>query len=233
MVRILALVEGPTERNFSQRILAPHLGGLGVAFHPRVIGQPGHKGGVGSWERARKEICNLIRQEPNSVFTTMFDLYALPTSWPGRQEATSNGLKYADAVLFIEARISEAIKAEFDSSGPNIRFFPYLSQHEFEALLFSNPMILAEVVQRAECGEIFQAILDECGECEKINDSHDTAPSKRILRIAPQYSKTVDGIAAAERIGLSALRAKCPHFSSWLGLLEQFRAIDDINAASE
>jgi hypothetical protein len=222
MVRTLALVEGPTERNFSQRILAPHLGRLGIAFHPRVIGSPGHKGGVGPWDRAKREICNLIRQEPDSVFTTMFDLYALPNNWPGRKEATENGLKYVDAVAFIEAKISDAIQSEFANSGPQIRFIPYLSQHEFEALLFSNIAIFAQVVQQADCLQSLQAILEECGECEKIDDTPEGAPSKRILKIAPRYSKTVDGIAAAERIGLPALRAKCPHFNSWVTRLEQF-----------
>jgi len=176
------------------------------------------------------EIRNLIRQEPSSVFTTMFDLYALPMNWPGREEAKEKGLKHAEAVAFIESNISEAVQSEFASSGPKIRFIPYLSQYEFEALLFSDPKILADVVQEAECAQRFQAILDECGECEKINDGHDSAPSKRILKIAPRFSKTVDGIAAAERIGLSGIRAKCLHFSSWLELLEQFGTRSDGNA---
>ena len=42
MVRVLALVEGPTERNFGQKLIASHLGMLGIEFHPRVIGKPGH-----------------------------------------------------------------------------------------------------------------------------------------------------------------------------------------------
>src|SRR5436309_1791269 len=111
MVRVLALVEGPTERNFGQRILAPHLGSLGIAFHPRVIGQPGHKGGVGPWERAKREIVHLIRQEPRSVFTTMFDFYALPQSWPGRKEVVQNGLKNLAAVSLIESRIGAEIES--------------------------------------------------------------------------------------------------------------------------
>jgi hypothetical protein len=220
MARELSLVEGPTERNFGQRLLAAHLGDRGIAYHPRVIGKPGHKGGVGEWDRAKRELLGLIRQEPNSLVTTMFDLYALPRSWPGRQEALDLGLSGLAAVQRIEHRIADAVRDEVGGSGAKLRFIPYISQHEYEALLFSNPVVLADVTQGRDDAARFQAILDECGGCEDIDDSPLTAPSKRILRIAPNYEKTVDGIAAAERMGLVAIRAKCPHFDAWLAQLE-------------
>ena len=82
MIRGLALVEGPTERNFGQQVLAPHLGHHGVSFSPKVIGKPGHKGGC-RWEVAKREILALIKQGPQ-ICTTMFDLYGLPDDWPSR-----------------------------------------------------------------------------------------------------------------------------------------------------
>jgi hypothetical protein len=91
MVRVLAVVEGPTERDFCRTLLAPHLGGRNVDFSARVIGKPGHKGGVPNWERAKKEITELLRTAP--ALTTMFDLYALPMSWPGRSEAARRACK--------------------------------------------------------------------------------------------------------------------------------------------
>jgi uncharacterized protein DUF4276 len=220
MVRVLALVEGPTERNFGQRVLAPHLGYLNVEFHPRVIGKPGHKGGVGHWDRAKREIMALIRQEPTSVFTTMFDLNGLPMSWPGRTDARKNGLKNRNAAGFIEQRIGEAIESEFSGSSVQLQFIPYLSLREYEALLFSSPETIADVTQDPSHVDEYQAILDECGECEKINDHPETAPSKRLLKIARGYDKTTDGIAIAERIGLKTIREKCPHFDAWLRELE-------------
>src|SRR6202035_3804862 len=117
MVRLLALVEGPTERNFVQRILAPHLGYHSVEFHSRVIGQPGHKGGVGPWQRAQREMVNLIRQEPGSVFTTMFDYYALPMGWPGKRETIERGLRAGDAITFIESEIERTVKSEVQNLG--------------------------------------------------------------------------------------------------------------------
>jgi len=220
MVRVLALVEGPTERSFGQRVLAPHLGALGVEFHPRVIGKPGRKGGVRAWDTAKREIVGLIRQEPGSIVTTMIDLYGLPATWPGRQEARQKSLKNESAVDLIEQRLAEAIREEFKESAIVPQFIPYLSQHEFEALLFSDPIALAGVTQDVEHATHFRSIIAECGSCEKIDDDPESAPSKRILKIASGYDKTVDGIAAAERIGLTAIRQNCPHFHSWLDRLE-------------
>ena len=48
-----------------------------------------------------------------------------------------------------------------------------------------------------------------------------SAPSKRIRAIVPEYHKTVDGIVAAERIGLETIRAACPHFNHWLTRVER------------
>ena len=226
MVRVLALVEGKTERLFGQQVLAPHLGYHNVSYHPRVIGTAGHKGGVGPWDRAKREIANLIRREPASYITTMFDLYGLPSSWPGRQEVVSKKVKHDAAVALIETRIGEAIRAEFAGASVEPRFMPYLSQHEYEALLFSDPAVLAGVTQGPGDAAAFQSVLDECGGCERINDHPDTAPSKRIKAIAPAYVKAVDGITAAQRMGLNSIRAECPHFDGWLGRLERFGKAD-------
>lgn len=220
MPRVLALVEGPTERNFGQRLLAAHLEALGIAYCPRVIGKPGRKGGGLEWGRAKRELLGLIRQEPLSVVTTMFDFYALPPSWPGRQEARERGLTRRTAAEFVETRIANDILAQIQNAGSPLNFIPYLSLHEYEALLFSDPQALASVTQGRDHAIRFQNIVDECGGCEEINDNYETAPSKRILQIAPTYDKTVDGITAAARMGLDRIRSRCPHFHGWLLRLE-------------
>ena len=50
----------------------------------------------------------------------------------------------------------------------------------------------------------------------------DTAPSKRIIGQLPRYEhdKATVGVQAAQQIGLSRIRAKCPHFSRWVERLE-------------
>ena len=55
---------------------------------------------------------------------------------------------------------------------------------------------------------------------EEIDDSPDTAPSKRIQALIPGYRKPLSGTLAARAIGLPRIRSACPHFSDWLDRLE-------------
>jgi Domain of unknown function (DUF4276) len=208
MVRVLAVVEGPTERDFCRTLLAPHLGGRNVHFSACVIGKPGHKGGVPNWERAKKEITDLLRTAP--ALTTMFDLYALPMSWPGRSEAARRGLQDRNAAEFIEQQIGQAVASEISLRESQFSFIPYLSVYEFEAPLFSDPAILAGVTGGRDHAKKFQDVLDKCGECEKINNNFATKPSARITHIAARYQKKIDGPSVASRIGLQKIREKCP-----------------------
>ena len=219
MIRIAALVEGPTERNFGQRVLAPHLAQHGVALSPKVIGKSGHKGG-NKWEVAKREIIALMRQGFVHC-TTMFDLYGLPQDWPGRAEARQKGLKKVDASRFIEMAIEAEIARTMNVNIQELHFSAYLSLHEYEALLFSDPQQLATVTLGVSDAEKFAAIIAECGGCEQINDDPLTAPSKRILQVSNGYKKPSDGAVAAQRIGLKIMREKCPHFAQWLTRLEQ------------
>ena len=64
---------------------------------------------------------------------------------------------------------------------------------------------------------------------EDINNSRETAPSKRIMHIFPEgtYSKTEHGPLIAESIGIDAIRAKCPAFNEWVSKLEAWGSIDE------
>lgn len=65
------------------------------------------------------------------------------------------------------------------------------------------------------------APLDECGEPEAINNSPQTAPSKRLDNWCDgKFKKTTTGIAIAEEIGISTLREKYRVFNAWLNQLE-------------
>ena len=57
---------------------------------------------------------------------------------------------------------------------------------------------------------------------EHINDGEQTAPSKRIIDILPEYDgrKSSAGPDIAEYIGVATIRSKCPHFDEWLTTLE-------------
>jgi hypothetical protein len=67
----------------------------------------------------------------------------------------------------------------------------------------------------------FQKIRDKVKSPEEINDSKETAPSKRIENHCPSYDKVIDGILIIKEIGLHKIREQCPHFNSWLTRLEK------------
>ena len=49
----------------------------------------------------------------------------------------------------------------------------------------------------------------------------DTHPAARILQYLPGYRKALHGPLIASRIGLAALRQRCPHFAAWIDRLER------------
>lgn len=105
--------------------------------------------------------------------------------------------------------------------GHSPRFVPRVVMHEFEGLLFSRPDRFAESLGRPDLSEEFRAIREEFETPEDINDSPDTAPSKRVRNLYPPYRKPLMGPLVMEKIGLDAVREACPLFSEWLSALEQ------------
>lgn len=218
MNRVLAVVEGQTEQSFVREVLGPALANKGVFLAARLVGKPGQKGGIGSWEKARRDIEIILKGDPSSYCTTMFDYYRLPSDWPGKSSST--GHPFRQAVARIEQATHDEARAMMGTSWNPSYFIPYIQTHEFEALLFSGTDVLAVTVQRANVKGQFDAILKTCGEAEAIDDDPQTAPSKRILKLVPHYEKVVHGTIAAQQIGLDRMKAACPHFRNWLAQLE-------------
>jgi hypothetical protein len=93
--------------------------------------------------------------------------------------------------------------------------------HEFEALMLSHPSVLADTLYSPHLTREFQTILDSTmGDPEAINDSPNTAPSKRIKGLFPEYDKVLYGSLVAEVIGLERIRGSCLHFNNWLVQIE-------------
>ncbi len=183
----MTVIEGFTERAVVEQTFAPYLGARGISLHAKVIGKPGHKGGVRNFEAVGKEILALLRQEPRSHVSTFFDYYGLPEGWPGVREA--KGKKAREIAAIVEAAMLGEVQLKMDVSGDPSRFIPYVQMHESEALLFSDPKVMANVFERPDLEPRITEILSECGECEEINDHEATAPSKRIERLFPAYRK--------------------------------------------
>ena len=150
--------------------------------------------------------------------TTLFDFYGLSARFPGKVAAS----KLADLAAKQRA-VNDALSTwALELWGPenSARFLPYVQMHEFEALLFSEPEVLALAIGAPHLATSFGAIKSQFNTPEWINDDPNTAPSKRIERLHPGYAKPVDPVLAATEIGLETIRRECPLFSDWLSRIE-------------
>jgi len=216
MSRIYLLVEGQTEEAFVGELLMPHYARMGLYLTPIIVStSTGYKGGVVSYAKVKPQISRLCRQDARAKVTTLFDLYALPTDFPGKTDSTyptnGSGVQKAD---YLEARLKQ------DINEPN--FLPNLLVHEFEALLFAAPQKFAEWTDDVEVVAALAAAV-QAHAPEDINDGPLTAPSKRVLAVMPEYQKTFHGPLIACEIGLDTMRQACPHFNAWLNKLENFK----------
>ena len=214
MIRVYLLVEGQTEEAFVNELLVPHYSRAGLYLTPIIVRtSPGYKGGVVSYGKVKPQILRLCQQDSNAFVTTMFDLYALPNDFPGKNDASypTNGSGH-DKAAFLEAKLGQDI-----GQG---NFIPNLMVHEFEALLFANPKAFGEWTDDDAVVEHLQACADAYDSPEDINSSPTKAPSKRILAVMSAYQKTFHGPLIACEIGITLMREKCEHFDSWLHLVE-------------
>ncbi len=226
MARVLVHVEGQTEETFVAEILRPHLVRKGFeSVSARLIGNSrlrDRRGGICGWHTVRSGIVNHLRQDSGCIATTMVDYYGLPQTgekaWPGRADSIGEAAKKAE-------RVEEAIKAdlcrEMGESFNPLRFLPFVTMHEFEALLFSDCQRFAEGIGREDLKDQLETIRRQFTSPEEINDSPETAPSKRISKLVSGYEKPLLGPLAVLEIGLEKIRSQCPHFDAWLTHLER------------
>lgn len=217
MVRVHVFVEGQTEKMFVQGILLPHFARSEIYLFPRQLGKPRHKRGICEYPLARRDILATLKQETRTFCTTMFDYYGMPNSWPQREAA--RGSPFPQKSVMVEHAILADIAGDLGEGFDRSRFIPYVQMHEFEALLFSDPKTLADGLDLPDATAV-QQIRDQFGSPEEINDSQQTAPSKRIVRLNARYRKPTHGILISQHITLDTMRAQCSHFSEWIGKLE-------------
>jgi hypothetical protein len=217
MANVIVLVEGPTERLFIKNILAPYLFHKNVFLYPSIPGNPGQKGGDVRFAKFEKDIGIHLKQSPSFWVTLLVDYYGIKTDWPGYTQAKrQNGHTKKFGVMCQETK--QEVDKLFAAQNAARRFIPYVSMHEFEALLFSDSNILAKALQVQQ--KEIDAILAQCREPEAINDSRLTAPSKRLKSLFPSFKKTVTGISIAQKIDIDPMRKACPLFNSWVHQLE-------------
>ena len=219
-IRLNIISEGQTEEYFVKRVLAPYLANFNIFTYVRSVltgkdKKKSYRGGLINYQKAKNDILMWIKEDdhPEVRFTTMFDLYALPTDFPKYSEAIKINNPY-EKVEFLEKAFKDDIN--------HYRFSPYFQLHEFEALIFANPEPLKYEYfdYEKEIGELIK-IGNEYKNPELINDDPQRAPSKRILQLIPEYDKANVGPDIAANIGIETLKQKCRHFNNWVTALER------------
>jgi hypothetical protein len=209
MIRVCIICEGPTEVNFVNRCLEPYLRPSGVRAYGTILSTKlrRHSGGRVTVGRLAKKISLHYREADRG--TTLVDFYGFQDRG-GRSRAELE----AD-ILAGAARVTMGYDARF--------VLPYVQMYEFEGLLFTDPQAFEWVEDgwNDNTKRRLEAVTQEFSSPEDINDSRETAPSKRIERIFEgTYSKTEHGPLIAESIGMDVIRAKCPAFNEWVGKLQ-------------
>ncbi len=224
MPRLYLFAEGTTELTFADTVLKPHLAHRGVYLHPPVLiahakrkGRV-HRGGGRKYAPMKNDIRRFLAQERGGdvFFTTMIDLYAIHTEFPG--------LADAEKLRHLPAKRVEALEQAFAKDIGDDRFVAYIQLHEYEAYLFSEPTWLGYFYDHHDKQiAALKAIADGYATPELIDDGQHSAPSKRIIAELPDYedAKAAVGPQVAELIGLDVIRSKCPHFAAWLSRLEK------------
>ncbi|RKX81694.1 MAG: hypothetical protein DRP58_11520 [Spirochaetes bacterium] len=222
-IRLHIIAEGHTEEKFVRGSLAAHLGKFQISTDVRRVmtsrdkrQRKFYRGGLINYEKARNDIQLWLKEDkhPESRFTTMFDLYGLPDNFPAYLEAKAIKDPYQQVKI-----LENALQNDIGDS----RFVPYIQLHEFEALVLANPANLEhEYFDHTAAIKSLQKVLaDKGGNSELINDGYDTAPSRRIEKVIPEYDKANVGSFIAGVNGINFLKETCRHFSDWVNTLER------------
>lgn len=216
MRKVYIYCEGQTEESFINEVLSPYFGEFGIRTIPVVAVTKRTKsrqycGGVSNYEKVRTELRLLCSLHPQDSVTTMFDYYAMPRNTPDIENAEPNIFR---RVRQIEAAVTQDIGCQ--------NCFFYLMLHEFEALLYSEPRAF-RIIADDTVVKAIRNIRRGVPTPEHINNSPETAPSKRLLKLIPRYAKVKNGTILSKRIGMPRLMHECEHFCDWIEAIKRFQ----------
>ena len=177
VIRLAISVEGETEVDFVNIVLAPHLRGKGVEPIPIL---PHSRGGNIRVDRVASAMAELFWSFDH--VTSLVDFYGFMD-------------KDNDSPSQLEHRIDNAVGQRIHSSWDETRVFAYVQLHEFEALLFSDVHSFGIVFDGLPDGVLAKLleVRAHFSSPEDINDNSTTAPSKRISQLVPGYNKRLHG----------------------------------------
>lgn len=223
MIRVHVICEGQTEEMFVNELLVPTFLAKDLLLVPALIGRPGHKGGNFKFERLQTDVKNRLLGERTAYCTTFFDYYGLPQSFPGKDIHDSQVDIVTKATSVQEAMTTELTRLIGDDAMR--RFIPFVQMYEFESLLFSDPIAFARGISKEHLSQNLTDIAEQFDSPEHINNSPQTAPSKRIEGLIRGYEKPLMGTLAALEVGLDSMRQNCELFDNWLKQLEKLTVV--------
>lgn len=216
MKRVIIICEGPTEKEFCTDVLQPYFTPRNIQLHVPLIKKSG--GGIVAWPVLKKQIESHLKSDVTVVVTTLIDYYGIHEkhAYPSWDVAHQNPHK--SQVMDV---LEQAMKSDIYSGGRH-RFIPYIQLHEFEGLLFTDKDVFLRNIRPQEFADKngFEGIFDQFPNPEDINDSPETAPSKRLQQHIKGYNKIVFGSLLAQETGLQKIRSKCPRFNNWVTKIE-------------
>lgn len=217
MKRLVFIVEGETEEAFVNNLLRPYFQSCGL-YNPVQCFKIKHtQGGMHKYSYVQSDVLRTI-YETDVFVTTMFDLYALPSSFPGYAESQAI-LDHQERVAFLESKMKEDIETQQHQQFKN--YIPYIQLHEFEALAFSSTNSFEALFEENEIDyKGICKVINDFPNPEDINDSPETAPSKRMQKLIPGYNKVAYGISLIEYTGIDTILSRCPHFKQWIEQLK-------------
>lgn len=217
MIRVYVICEGQTEVSFIKNLLQEDFSFRNIDLRPALVGKPGRKGGNVNWDRLFLDVRNFLCGDKSAYCTTLFDYYGLPEDFPGKREG-HNFSDIADKSHAVKDALNKVLAEKIGNDAQ--RFIPYVQMYEFEGLLFSDPTAFARGIDRHDLSKQLTDIRNSFTTPEMINDSPNTAPSKRIKNLVAEYDKPRMGLQAASEIGIGKIRQACSLFNSWLTFLE-------------
>ena len=192
-IDVSVVCEGQTEVDFIKCLNEKYFNPKEISLKPVSYNKSTSMNGNVSVDR----IVQYIKKAKHPIVTTFVDYY---------------GFKHQSSrsVTQIEEEIKEKANKEF--------LIPYLQMHEIEALWFSD---IKEVKNPNDSQvDMLMKIIDEYPNPEDINNSPQTAPSKRLESIFPDYQKVLDGKLISNKLSIPKIQEKCPRFSKWLKDIE-------------
>lgn len=221
--QIAIVAEGPTELQFVNQFLAPYLRTASknrivvrAMVVPTSISADGKRiSGGGSWYSKSPGrgyhgiITNLLAQPHWDAVTTMIDLYGFPKDFLDKQELESPSL----------SDLEDTLTTAYAPQKRPENWLPFVMKHEIETLVIAAALHgTSSVFSRAQV-RTMEKWKRDAGGVEEINDSPQTASSKRLEQLQPNYRKLPDSFEVFSNARLDDVMEECPRFAAWVARL--------------